>query len=269
MGQTGHSGDRPVTSLEVIDILAVGAHPDDVELGCGATLATLSGRGRSFGILDLTRGEAGTRGTPEKRAKEAARAAQILGARFRETLDLGDGALRTDREAELLVIDVIRRHRPRLVLAPWGTDRHPDHVRTSRLATEAAFYAGLRTLATGYAAHRPQQVVYYPSTFVTNPAFLVDVSERFAIKLEAIRAYRSQFHVEGDEPEEKASDEPETVISSRMYFEGIAARARAFGALANVPYAEAFLSPRPPLLTDPIPAFEGFEPGFSGFREAR
>ena len=240
-----------------VDVLAVGAHPDDVELGCGGTLVALAGRGLSFGILDLTRGEAGTRGTPRVRAEEAAEAARILGASFRDGLDLGDGALRTDREAELAVIGVIRRRRPRLVLAPLASDRHPDHVRASRLVTDASFYAGLRTLETGASPHRPQQVVYYPSTFVAEPTFLVDVSAAFETKLEAIRAFRSQFFGSG-------SEEPETFISTRAFLEGITALARAFGRLANVAHAEGFVSARPPTLDDPVRAFAGYEPGFAG-----
>lgn len=240
---------------ETVEILAVGAHPDDVELGCGGTLALLSRRGRSVGILDLTRGEAGTRGTPETRAAEAADSARILGALFRDALDLGDGNLRTDRAAELEVVEVIRRRRPRLVFAPLALDRHPDHVRASRLVTDAAFYAGLRTLETGLPAHRPQQVVYYPSTFLAEPTFLVDVTEVLPVKLAAIRAFKSQFF-------DPASTEPATFISSPEFLEGVTARARAFGRLVNAGAAEGFVSPRPPLLADPLAAFDGFETGY-------
>lgn len=238
-----------------VDVLAVGAHPDDVELGCGGTLAALVARGQRVGILDLTRGEMGTRGTPEARAAEAAEAARILGALFRETLDLGDGGLKTDREAELAVVDVVRRRRPRLVLAPLPSDRHPDHVRAGRLASDAAFYAGLRALVTGVPAHRPQQVVYYPSTYVAELSFLVDVSAAFDTKLRAIRAFRSQFHDPG-------STEPETFISSKAFLDGVVGRAQAFGRLSNVAYAEGFVALRPPTLADPVAAFEGYEPGF-------
>lgn len=246
---------------ETVEVLAVGAHPDDVELGCGGTLATLVARGQRVGILDLTRGEMGTRGTPEGRAAEAAEAARILGARFRETLDLGDGGLRTDREAELAVVEVVRRRRPRLVLAPLPSDRHPDHVRAGKLATDAAFYAGLRALVTGLPAHRPQQVVYYPSTFVAELSFLVDVSAAFETKLAAVRAFRSQFH-------DPASTEPETFISSRAFLDGVVGRAQAFGRLSNVAYAEGFVALRPPSLADPLGAFEGYEPGFPATPEA-
>jgi bacillithiol biosynthesis deacetylase BshB1 len=244
-----------VNETETVEILAVGAHPDDVELGCGGTLALLAGRGRRVGILDLTRGEAGTRGTPGTRAAEAAESARILGALFRDGLDLGDGNLRTDRAAELEVIDVIRRRRPRLVFAPLPNDRHPDHVRAGRLVTDAAFYSGLRALETGRAPHRPQQVVYFPSTFLAEPTFLVDVTRTLETKLAAVRTFRSQFY-------DAASTEPATFISSPEFLEGIAARSRAFGRLANVGAAEGFVSPRPPLLADPLSAFDGFEPGY-------
>ncbi len=244
-----------MSDSETVEILAVGAHPDDVELGCGGTLALLARAGRSVGILDLTRGEAGTRGTPETRAAEAAEAARLLGARFRDRLDLGDGNLRTDRAAELEVIEVVRRRRPRLVFAPLPNDRHPDHVRAGRLVTDAAFYAGLRALETGLPPHRPQQVVYFPSTFLAEPTFLVDVTGTLDVKLAAVRAFRSQFF-------DPASKEPATFISSPEFLDGVTARARAFGRLANVGAAEGFVSPRPPLLADPLAAFDGFEKGF-------
>lgn len=240
-----------------VDVLAVGAHPDDVELGCGGTLAALAARGQTFAILDLTRGEAGTRGTPETRAREAAEAARILGAAERTNLDLGDGDLRTDRAAQLEVIEVIRQLAPRIVLAQHAGDRHPDHARASRLVTEAAFYSGLRSIPGR--AHRPQQVLYYPSSYPMEPTFLVDISSTFERKLAAIRAYASQFHRPGAN-----LDDPETYISSRGYFDGITARAQGYGRIANVAYAEGFVSPLPPCLSDPVAAFAGYEPGFGG-----
>ena len=153
--------------------------------------------------MDLTRGEMGTRGTPERRAAEAGEAARILGARFRANLDLGDGDLRTDRPAQRLVVDAVRRARPRLVLAPLLLDRHPDHVRASRLVADAAWYAGLSKLETGLPPHRPDQVVFYAAYVLVTPTFLVDVSATFATKIAALRAYRSQFH---DENSERARD---------------------------------------------------------------
>jgi bacillithiol biosynthesis deacetylase BshB1 len=241
--------------LPQVDILAVGAHPDDVDLGCGGTLARLKKLGRSFGILDLTRGEMATRGTPEIRAQEAQDAAALLGASFRHSLDLGDGGLRTDRDAELAVIEVVRAARPLLVLGPLPEDRHADHVRAGRLVTDAAFYSGLRALSTGHPAHRPQNVVFFPATFVPQVSFVVDVTETLQTKLAAIRAFKSQFY-------DPKSSAPETFISSPAFLEGITARARFFGRMVNVEFAEGFISSRPPLLQDPIRAFDGFEPGF-------
>jgi bacillithiol biosynthesis deacetylase BshB1 len=238
-----------------VDILACGAHPDDVELGCGGSLAAFAARGKSFGILDLTRGEMGTRGTPEIREREAEEAARTLGAAFRVTLDLGDGGLRTDRDAELRIVEVVRRARPRLLIAPYPDDRHPDHARAGRLLKEASFYAGLRALETGVPAHRPQQVVFYFATYVGSPSFLVDVSGVLERKLAALAAYRSQFH-------DPSSKEPETFISRKGFVEAITARARFFGAMANVEHAEGFVSPFPPRVDDPVAAFEGYEPGF-------
>ena len=238
-----------------VDVLAFGAHPDDVELGCGGTLAALVARGYRVGICDLTRGEAGTRGTPETRAAEARRAAEILGAAFRVTLDLGDGNFRTDRAAELDVIAVVRAARPRIVLAPWVAARHPDHARASKLVAEAAWYSGLRSLDTGMPAWRPQQVLYYASSPVAQASFLVDVTAVFETKIRAIEAYRSQFH-------DPASAEPETYISTRGFRDGIRARAQALGQMAGVAYAEAFLAHVPPRVDDPVTAFEGYEPGF-------
>src|SRR5215472_1901637 len=125
-----------------VDVLAVSAHPDDVELTCGGTLVRLSSAGKRCGILDLTGGEMATRGTPEVRRREAERAAEILGAAVRQTLDFSDGGLRTSRAEELLLIDAIRRLAPRLILAPYPEDRHPDHARAGRLVTDSSFYAG-------------------------------------------------------------------------------------------------------------------------------
>ncbi len=238
-----------------VDVLAFGPHPDDVELGCGGTLAALAGRGRGVGIVDLTRGEMATRGTPEIRAAEAAEAARLLGARFRTNFDLGDGDLRTDRAAQLLVIEAVRRARPRLVFAPWTEDRHPDHERAGRLVAEAAWYAGLAKVETGLPAHRPDQVVFYAAYGLLQPTFLVDVSTSFETKRAALRAYKSQFRVS----EGSASAEPETVVSSKSFWDGIEARARALGRVANVAYAEGFVSKNPPTLADPATAFAGYE----------
>jgi bacillithiol biosynthesis deacetylase BshB1 len=243
--------DRPVA----VDVLAIAAHPDDVELTCGGTLASLKARGYRFGIIDLTRGEMGTRGTPEIRAAEARKAAEILGSEFRESLDLGDGGLGREREQELAVIDVIRREKPRLILTPYPEDRHPDHRRAGQLVTDAAYYAGLRKLTTAHEAHRPQQTIYFSTFEVQPPGFLVDVTPFIEIRRAAMRAFASQFH-------DPRSAEPQTLLSQQSFLDMIEARARVFGAMIGVEFAEGFLSRRPPRIDDLPKAFEGFEPGF-------
>ncbi|MGH9399716.1 MAG: bacillithiol biosynthesis deacetylase BshB1 [Thermoanaerobaculia bacterium] len=238
-----------------VDVLAVAAHPDDIELTCAGTLVMLARRGRRFGILDLTRGEMGTRGTAATREAEAGRAAEILGAAFRQALDLHDGGLDTSRAAELAVIEVIRREKPRLVLTSYPEDRHPDHARAGRLVTDAAFYAGLRKLETAHPAHRPQQVLTFSTFLLQEPTLLVDVTPAMETRRAAVRAFGSQFH-------DPASTEPTTVLSQESFLEKVEARARHFGLLAGVEFAEGFVSKRPPRIDDLVGAFEGFEAGF-------
>jgi N-acetylglucosamine malate deacetylase 1 len=238
-----------------VDVLAIGAHPDDVELTCAGTLLRCGAAGKSFGIVDLTRGEMGTRGDAPTREREARRAAEVLGARFRESLGLTDGGLERDRASELKVIEVIRRERPRLVITSFPNDRHPDHARAGRLVADAAFYAGLRRIETAHPAHRPQQTIYFSSGYVQPPTFVGDVTPFMEKRREAILSFRSQFH-------DAASKEPETVLSQKGFLESIEARARHFGFMIGVDFAEGFVSERPPRLDDVIRAFEGFEPGF-------
>jgi bacillithiol biosynthesis deacetylase BshB1 len=238
-----------------VDILAISAHADDVELTCAGTLIQMHERGYRFGIVDLTRGEMGTRGNAEIRAKESARAAEILGAEFRETLDLGDGGLRTGREEELAVIDVIRREKPRIVLTPFPEDRHPDHRRAGSLVTDAAFYAGLRKLETAHPAHRPQQTVYFGTWEVQKPMFVVDITPAIERRREAILAYGSQFY-------DPSSTEPETMLSQKGFLDMIEARLRDFGALIGTEFGEGFVTRRPPRVGDIVAAFQGFEAGY-------
>ncbi len=238
-----------------VDVLAIAAHPDDVELTCGGTLVKLKQRGYRFGIVDLTRGEMGTRGSAEIRAREALRAAEILGAEFREALDLGDGGLRRGRDEEIAVIDVIRREKPRVVLTPFPDDRHPDHRRAGQLVTDACYYAGTRKLETNHPAHRPQQTVYFSTFDSRRPDFLVDVSDVIETRRAAMRAFESQFHKEG-------STEPTTILAQKQFLEVIEARAREFGMMINVEFAEGFLARCPPRIPDLVQAFEGSEPGF-------
>ena len=240
-----------------VDYLFFGAHPDDVELGCGATIVKLVKSGATAGIIDLTYGEMGTRGTPAARKREAFNAARILGARFREQLALGDGALRTGRDEELQVVDVIRRHRPKVVFVMYPDDRHPDHTRTGRIVTEASFYAGLRRLERELPAHRPQAVVYYIQNYMFPPSFVVEVSATWKTKMRAVAAFKSQFY---DPKSRVKSDEPETFISSKTFIDLIEARGRHFGALIGSEYGEAFITKQPPQIDDVIAAYGGREP---------
>ena len=238
-----------------VDVLAIAAHPDDVELTCAGTLVQLKARGRRFGLVDLTRGELGTRGTDSIRRKEAERAAEILGAEFRETFDFGDGRIAGTREQELQVVDLIRREKPRLVITPYPEDRHPDHARAGRLVTDLSFYAGLRKIETNWPAHRPQQTIYFSTAYLHEPDFVVDITSAMQTRRAAIQAYSSQFH-------NVDSQEPQTVLSQRSFLEGVEARARHFGFLIGVEFGEGFRSKRPPRIDDVVASFEGFEPGF-------
>ena len=238
-----------------VDVLAIAAHPDDVELTCAGTLVTLAGRGHRFGIVDLTRGEMGTRGDAAGREREAREAAKLIGAEFREILDFGDGGLRKTRENELALIDVIRREKPRLILTSYPEDRHPDHRRAGELVTDAAYYAGLRKIERAHPAHRPQQTIYFSTNFVQQPTFVVDVTAVMEKRLAAMRTFQSQFH-------NPQSREPQTMLSQKGFLEAIEARARYYGFLIGVEYAEGFVSKRPPRIDDLIAAFQGFEPGF-------
>jgi len=243
------------TESSAVDVLAVSAHPDDIELTCGGTLARLAAEGRKFGIVDLTRGEMGTRGSVEQREEEARRAGEIIGASFRRTLDFGDGGLRTGRAEELALIEEIRRARPRLLFAPFPEDRHPDHARAGRLAADAAFYAGLRKIETALPAHRPQQVLFFSALYEQRPDFVVDVSATHETKMRAIRAFASQFH-------DPSSNAPQTMLSQETFLAFVEGRARNAGASIGVAFGEGFRSMRPPRIDDLVGAFEGFEPGF-------
>lgn len=243
---------RKASPAERVDILAFGAHADDVELGCGGTLAEAVRRGQKVGIVDLTRGEMGTRGTPETRRKESLRAAKVLGASFRERLDLGDGVLRSGPEEELEIIRIVRRWKPSILLAPWPDDRHPDHTRTGRLITDAWFYAGLVKVDTGQKAHRPDAVAYYLQNYQVQPSFVVDVSRSFQRKMKSLAAYDSQFH-------DPKSREPLTFIAKKSFLPMIEARARHFGALIGAEFGEAFATKQPPAVEDLVAAYRGRE----------
>jgi bacillithiol biosynthesis deacetylase BshB1 len=230
-----------------LDVLAIGSHPDDVELGCGATLALLAAAGRSVGILHLTRVEAGTRGTAEERETEARAAAEALGATAVDFLDCGDGRLRMGEPEEDAVIAVLRRWRPEVILGPTPDDRHPDHHRAFRLVAAAAFYSGLARRASG-APHRPAAVYSYMQHDPFEPRFVVDVTAGWERKLAALAEYRSQLH----QPGSPARDEPPTKVASPEFRAAIEGRARHFGLLIGAEFGEPFWSPMPLAVRDPL-----------------
>jgi len=229
-----------------LDVLAVGAHPDDVELGCAATLALLARAGRRVGILHLTGGEAGTRGTVDERRREAEAAAAILGAAAVEFADFGDGGLRTGPAEEDALIAILRRLRPELVLGPAPADRHPDHGRAHRLLADACFYAGLARRGAA-APHRPAALFSYMQHDPFVPSFVVDVTATWPLKLAALDAYGSQIH----SPAAAPGAGPATKVASREFRLAVEGRARHYGNLVGAEFGEPFASRLPVAVADP------------------
>jgi bacillithiol biosynthesis deacetylase BshB1 len=221
-----------------LDVLVMAAHPDDAELGCGGTIALQVSLGYSVGIVDFTRGELGTRGTPELREKEAKAASAILGVAVRENLNLSDGFFQNLPEHQREVIKVVRNYRPEIVLANAITDRHVDHGKGSNLAYDACFLAGLSKIETTYngqaqAPWRPKAVYHYIQSQYIVPDFVVDITAHWDTKMAAIKAFRSQFY-------DPSSNEPETYISSPSFLKMIEARAVEFGHAIGAGYGEGF-----------------------------
>jgi len=226
-----------------LDILAIAVHPDDVELGCSGTLLMEKANGKKTGVVDLTRGELGTRGTPELRAEEAARAAAILQLDVRDNLGMADGFFRNDEAHQRLLIRAIRKYRPEIVLANALDDRHPDHGRAGHLISESCFLSGLRKIETRddagqpQAHWRPKYVFHYIQDRYVQPSFVYDISSVFEAKLQSIRAYSSQFYSTG-----YGVEEPQTYISSPEFLNSIVGRHQLFGKMIGVPYAEGFIT---------------------------
>jgi len=222
-----------------VDVLAIGAHPDDVELGIGGLLHKLVKMGRTVAILDLTRGEMGTRGTSEVRAREAAAAAKILGITHRDNAGLPDGGIANNAEQQQKVIPFIRTYRPSILLAPMSPDRHPDHQAAHALARDANFLAGLERLDTGQERYRtPQLYFYHPYVEHVMPAWIVDISDHFPVKMDALRAYASQFH----NPSRPGT---ETFISSKAFWDSIQTRAAYWGSRIGAAHGEALYADGP------------------------
>jgi N-acetylglucosamine malate deacetylase 1 len=231
-----------------VDVLALGAHPDDAEIGCGGTMLLAAGAGLRVAVADLTLGEAASTGTPEERDEERRRAADILGLAARPALGLPDGRLGGDPGHTAAVVRVIRELRPRVVLAPPLDDRHPDHAAAGRLAREAAFLAGLPRMGEG-SPHRPAHVFHYLLHHPLEPSFVVDVSAVWKRKLEAVEAHRSQF-----------GGGPAGVVDTRRFLEARWALAAVHGAMIGARWGEGFHYPGPVPLKG-LPGLDPPEPG--------
>jgi len=226
--------------MQKLDILAFGAHPDDVELGCAGTLLVAVAEGKKVGIIDLTKGELGTRGTTSQRLKEAQLAAEVMGIGVRENLGLADGFFENNKENQFVIIEIIRKYQPSVILCNAPEDRHPDHGRAAQLVSEAAFLSGLVKIQTSYngqvqAAWRPTQVFHYIHSRNLTPNFVIDISAFIDKKMEAIVAHSSQFY-------NPNSTEPDTFISGNAFLEFVKGRAKELGHSIGVDYAEGFIT---------------------------
>lgn len=223
-----------------LDVLAFGVHPDDVELSCAGVLLVEQKNGKKTGIIDLTQGELGTRGTAATRATEAAEAAKILGVDVRENLEMADGFLQNDEAHQRKIIAAIRTYQPEIILCNAPEDRHPDHGKSSKLVADAAFLSGLMKIETELngslqPAWRPKYVFRFIQDRFLQPDFVVDITDVFEQKIEAIRAYKTQFH-------NADLNEPQTYISTPDFLESVIYRHKWFGKMIGVKYAEGFIS---------------------------
>jgi bacillithiol biosynthesis deacetylase BshB1 len=223
-----------------LDVLAIGVHPDDVELSCAGVLLLEKKNGRKIGIVDLTEGELGSRGTAETRKAEASKAAGILKVDIRENLQMADGFFQNDQAHQIKIIEIIRKYQPEIILCNAPQDRHPDHGRSAKLVSDAAFLSGLVKIETSVDGltqkpWRPKYVLHYIQDRFLQPHFVVDITEVFETKLESIKAYATQFHnpdVEG----------PQTYISTPDFLDSIIYRSKMLGKMIGVKYAEGFIS---------------------------
>ncbi len=238
------------SSPKKLDLLAFAPHPDDAELGCAGTLAKLAHAGKQVGVVDLTRGEMGSRGTPELRAQEAADASKVLGLAVRENLGFRDALFVQDEAHQLAIIRMIRRYQPDVVLASAITDRHPDHGRGSKLVRDAAFYSGLRRMETEWdgvsqVPWRPKRLFFYIQDQHLQPDFVVDISDFFEQKVASIEAFKTQFY----NPD---VDGPQTYISTQDFWHFLEARARVMGHMIGTAFGEGFQAESPLAVGSPL-----------------
>lgn len=224
-----------------LDLLAFGAHPDDIELSCCGTLLVEKKKGKKVGIIDLTRGELGTRGTAQTREKEAEDSAKILEVDIRDNLDMSDAFFRNDEDHQRKIITVLRKYKPEIILCNAPDDRHPDHGRAAKLVADAAFLSGLRKIETFDKKNKqeiwkPKYVFNYIQDQYITPSFVIDISEVIEKKLEAIKAFKTQFFTS------EKNNEPQTYISTPEFLESIINRSKMFGKMIGVKHAEGFIS---------------------------
>ena len=231
-----------------LDVLAFGAHPDDVELSVSGTLLKLAQIGYRTGVVDLVRGELGSRGTPEIRAREASASARIMGLRVRENLKLKDGEIFDTPAARLKVVRALRKYRPDLVFTHYWEDRHPDHIYTSRIVTGACYLSGLAKIDTGQERFRPNKIFYFLLPYGIQPSFYVDISEQFDKKMEAVGCFKSQLF-------DPNSLEPETYLSVPEFLPALESLSRYYGSLIQARHAEAFYCKDPLCVEDPVHFF--------------
>ncbi len=218
-----------------LDILVFGAHPDDVELGCGGTIIKEVRSGKKVGIIDLTRGELGTRGTAKSRDEETKKAAAIMGVAIRENMNFKDGFFKDNEEHKLALIKKIRQYRPEIVITNALSDRHPDHPRGAQITIDACFLAGLEKIETGQQTCRPRAIYHYIQFNNLTPDIVVDISNQMDLKIKAVKAYKTQFY----NPDSKES---KTIISSKDFLESVKYRAQDLGRQSNCKYAEGFIA---------------------------
>lgn len=223
-----------------LDILVIAVHPDDAELGCAGVIMKSVAEGKKVGVLDLTQGELGTRGTVETRYLEAAEAASILGLTVRENLKMRDGFFKNDEAHQLQIIEVIRKYKPDIIITNALEDRHPDHGRASDLVNDAVFLSGLRKIETfsndeTQSEHRPKLLLHFIQDHYIKPDIVIDISEFWEMKLKAVQVYKTQFF-----NPDHASDEPQTYISKPEFIQIIEGRAREFGKSIHADFAEGF-----------------------------
>jgi N-acetylglucosamine malate deacetylase 1 len=226
-----------------LDVLAIAAHRDDIEITCGGTIIRLTDKGKKVGVLDLTQGEMGTKGTARDRAREADMAADLMGLAWRDNLNLPDADVEVNRENKIKIAQVIRQTKPHLVILPYWVQRHPDHLAASLLGYDACYLAGLAKLDIGDEPHRPRKIIYSSSFRDVKHSFFVDVTDQFQRKLESVRAYKSQFD---GSPQSKQIFKPGVDI-----FEFMTVTAQYYGQMVGVQYAEAYSIKENILIDDP------------------